>query len=220
MNAERTLANRTLMLLCVLTLIGSAFRLLPYYWSEEHKGWLLCLWGANAILPLFLAGVSKSRYLWLGYAIPLAGLVISDLIIQVILQSRQLPTSSLTGRLATYSLFLALAQLGLVFRWFKLSRFKTIMTGIGLSLTGSILFFLISNFLVWTQSTPAAGTFYYPPTWAGLIRCYEMGLPFFKNQFSSDGIFALVFFSIFALLESQIFNQASKPSVAKANAVR
>lgn len=213
MNAEPTLARRALLMLVFLTVIGSAFRLLPYYWSEEHKGWLFCLWGANAILPLFLIGIAKTRNLWLGYAIPLAGFIISDLLIQTILQSRQLPTSTLTGRLVTYALFLILAQFGLLLRWLKLSRFETTVTAVGLSLTGSILFFLISNFMVWMQSTPAAGQYFYPPTWAGLMQCYEMAIPFFKNQLFSDGIFALLFFTLFALQESTILSKSVKPSV-------
>lgn len=43
------------------------------------------------------------------------------------------------------------------------------------SLTGSVLFFLITNFGVW-----ATGTMY-AHTAAGLIQAYTLGLPFFRN---------------------------------------
>ncbi|MDA1080014.1 MAG: hypothetical protein O2840_04990 [bacterium] len=49
----------------------------------------------------------------------------------------------------------------------------------------SLLFFLLSNFGVWW--------FWYPQTWAGLVLCYTMALPFYRNTFLSDvGFFAII----------------------------
>ena len=45
---------------------------------------------------------------------------------------------------------------------------------IGAAVGGACLFFLVTNFGVWLQGTM------YPLTWAGLLQCYAMGLPFFK----------------------------------------
>lgn len=65
----------------------------------------------------------------------------------------------------------------------------------GASLIASISFFLISNlgvFLAWNM---------YPKTWAGLVECYTLALPFFRNTLISDMIFALAFFSVPVAIE-------------------
>jgi hypothetical protein len=194
---------RQITFFAVLALVAFSVRFLPYI-KEQHESWLLCLWGANAVLPLLMLTVSQSKSLFLGYALPFFGFVISDVIIQTILQAKGLTTSSLNGRLVIYAMFFGLSQLGLILRWLKLNGLARILAGVGLTLTGSILFFLISNGLVWYYSTPAAGEFYYAPTWAGLLRCYELALPFFRNQFLGDAIFSVVFFGVYAVYEQQV----------------
>ncbi|HMP16588.1 MAG TPA: hypothetical protein PKD72_06180, partial [Gemmatales bacterium] len=52
-------------------------------------------------------------------------------------------------------------------------------------------------------STPAHGAYYYPPTWEGLLRCYEMALPFFRNQLLGDGLFSVAFFGIYAAVQQK-----------------
>ncbi len=56
------------------------------------------------------------------------------------------------------------------------SKLQKVMT----VLSGSLVFFMVSNFGVWF-----AGQMY-PQTVAGLIETFVMGLPFYKNQFLSD----------------------------------
>lgn len=60
-------------------------------------------------------------------------------------------------------------------------------------------FFVISNFGVWWTSDlyPVA---LYPKTAAGLIDCYIMGLPFFKNTLISVWLFSVLFFGIHYLV--------------------
>ena len=53
-----------------------------------------------------------------------------------------------------------------------------------------VSFFLLSNFAVW-----AFGTMY-PHNWSGLIQCYTMAIPFFRNTFASDLILTPLAFSI------------------------
>lgn len=210
MNADRTTLRRTLTLLVVMTILGFAARLLPY-WKEETTGWLFCIWGANAVLPLFMVHLARNRSLFWAYAMPMIGFVVTDLLIQLILQARQLPTSSLSGRLFIYGVFLVLAQLGLVLRYLKLNRWTMLASGVGITLLGSVLFFLFTNFMIWTNSKPSDGAYYYPPTWSGLLYCYELALPFFRNQFLADGFFSAVFFGIFAFQEyaATVAEQAS-----------
>ena len=58
------------------------------------------------------------------------------------------------------------------------------------SLTGALLFFLITNFAVWYNA------FMYPLTWHGLMQSYQMGLPFFRHQLISDLISTTILFEV------------------------
>ncbi len=61
---------------------------------------------------------------------------------------------------------------------------------LGLSFLGTFLFFLITNFGVWFGGTM------YPQTVAGLVDCYMMGLPFYRNQLTSDLFTSLALFEV------------------------
>lgn len=54
------------------------------------------------------------------------------------------------------------------------------------ALLGSLSFFLISNFGVWIEGQ------LYPQNFAGLVHCYQMAIPFLKNEFVSNLIGSLV----------------------------
>ena len=58
------------------------------------------------------------------------------------------------------------------------------------ALTGSVAFFLVSNFAVWAVYAM------YPKTLSGLAACYAAGVPFFRNAFASDMLFTAAFFTI------------------------
>ncbi len=61
------------------------------------------------------------------------------------------------------------------------------------SLTGSVIFFLITNFAVWALYS------WYPHTWAGLANCFAMALPFFKNSLAGDLFYGVALFSVYEL---------------------
>ena len=42
----------------------------------------------------------------------------------------------------------------------------------------------------------------YAKNLAGLIECYEMAIPFFRNTFLSDILFSFVLFSVYAFVKS------------------
>ncbi len=58
------------------------------------------------------------------------------------------------------------------------------------TLSGSVSFFLISNFSVWVVWQM------YPKTFSGLMACYVAGLPFFRSALISDLLFTAAFFGI------------------------
>jgi hypothetical protein len=79
-------------------------------------------------------------------------------------------------------------------------------------LASAIVFFLVTNFGVWIASTPNLGPYYYPPTLAGLVRCYEMAWPFFRGTLLGDVVYTAALFGGYAFAASRY------PAVARATA--
>lgn len=62
------------------------------------------------------------------------------------------------------------------------------------TLTSSILFFVVTNFAVWLVGG------LYPLTWEGLVACYVAALPFFRNSLVGDVLYTATLFGSYALL--------------------
>jgi hypothetical protein len=63
------------------------------------------------------------------------------------------------------------------------------------ALTGSVSFFLVSNFGVWAVWN------LYPKNLGGLLACYAAGVPFYRNQLAGDLIFTAAVFGLPALVK-------------------
>jgi hypothetical protein len=57
---------------------------------------------------------------------------------------------------------------------------------------GSVLFFVLTNFGVFLFQNM------YPKSAAGLVECFTMALPFFRNSLFGDLFYTLILFSLFA----------------------
>ncbi|RPI17881.1 MAG: hypothetical protein EHM58_07590 [Ignavibacteriae bacterium] len=64
----------------------------------------------------------------------------------------------------------------------------------GTTAAASIIFFIISNFGVWMTGTMYALTF------DGLVLCYTMAIPFYRNSLAGDLFYVTVMFGIYALV--------------------
>jgi hypothetical protein len=74
----------------------------------------------------------------------------------------------------TWGAWIAVGLTSLLFS--KVTSLKTqLPSGIGFGISGTLLFFLITNFAVWTLG-------WYPMTFAGLMQSYAMGIPFLWPQ--------------------------------------
>ena len=81
-----------------------------------------------------------------------------------------------------------------------LMKFGKFSLRLGLmTIISSLLFFLITNFSVWLIYD------YYPKTFEGLLLCYTMGLPFFKNTMLSTLIYTGVFVVFIDFLKNTPF---------------
>jgi hypothetical protein len=115
----------------------------------------------------------------LALIIPLAALIISDMFI-----------GFHNTIFFVYGSFLIIGFLGL---WLK--SHKKPFTILGTTLFGSTIFFIITNFGVWLTG----GGWFYPKTWQGLVECYTLAIPFFRNTVAGDVVYTGVLFGLFEL---------------------
>ena len=111
----------------------------------------------------------------LAWTVPLAIMALSDLWIGLH------PLVAFTW--GSYVLLGLLASFG----YERLHR-KSLM--LGFAPVGSLLFFSITNFGVWLQGQ------LYTRNFAGLVRCYEMALPFLRNTGFSDLFYTGLFLGL------------------------
>ena len=71
---------------------------------------------------------------------------------------------------------------------------------LGYSLLGSVVFFLVTNFAVWTTANPTLA----PACASSLGACYVAGLPFFQWTLLGTLFYSAILFGSFALLRSRI----------------
>jgi len=113
------------------------------------------------------------------FIIPIAIMLLSDLF---------LGFSSIT--LFVYAAFILVSFIGL---YFKKMNIKTI-------LLSSISFFIITNFGVWLL--------YYPKSLTGLLECYTLALPFFRNSLIGDFFFAGIMYFSFEFISTKYLKTA------------
>jgi hypothetical protein len=166
-------------------LLAVVIRLVPYVLGPNTVWpWNLTAVGA---LGLFAGARLRSRA---AYLVPLAALVVSDLLLWQPLADQGFPAF---GRLTPfrYACFLLYALIGR----FLVNKTSPLWIGGG-SLAGSVLFFLLTNFGVWVFGDGVT----YIKTLAGLIECYVAAIPFFQNTLAGDLGFTALFFGLYAVL--------------------
>lgn len=110
--------------------------------------------------------------------VPMAALLISDYFI-----------SGFYGPTMFY-VYGSFVLIGLIGVWVR--SHKNLGTIVSSSLVSSLLFFLITNFGVWTGN-------WYPHTLAGLTETYVAAIPFFRNTILGDLFYTGLFFGGYEL---------------------
>ncbi|OGG13422.1 hypothetical protein A3D77_04985 [Candidatus Gottesmanbacteria bacterium RIFCSPHIGHO2_02_FULL_39_11] len=131
------------------------------------------------------ATLISSLYLGKKWAIlvPLITLLISDAII-----------GNTSIFLFTWSAYLFLGMVSYCgYRLRKIKSLPKIFASLGFAISGSLWFFLWTNFGVWLLDTHHM----YEKDMAGLLKSYVMGVPFFKNNLVGNLFF--IFISISAV---------------------
>jgi len=167
----------------VFILMAVFIRIIPYV-PALHQIPHLANFTPVAAIALFSGFYLNRKY---SLFVALGAMLISDLIIgfynPVVMAS-------------VYGSFILIGTLGI---WLK--KHHTIGNLVITTLFGSIIFFLITNFAVWAFP----GSFVmYPKTWQGLIDCYIMGLPFFRNTALGDLFYVGALFGAYELVNMWI----------------
>ena len=172
MNDNRHRTIRDFLVFLLLVSIGVAGR-----WAQPE--WCFTPTAAATIF----AGWYFTR-LRVAALVPIAILGISDLALE--------SHDSLGVMLFTYAVMTVPVFFG---RWLRNSEGRA-DTAVRLAICGLLpatLFWLVSNFAVWTFQSD------YAKTWAGLVHCYWMAVPFFRWMLAGDVFYLAVLLGCAAL---------------------
>jgi len=131
----------------------------------------------------------------LALVLPLAAMLMSDLF---------LGFYTWPIMLSVYISFGIMGSIGLAVRENK--KLSTILGG---TILGSLIFFLATNFSVWAFGN------WYPHSLAGLINCYAMAIPFFKNSLLGDLFYAGVLVGAYEAGLAFIYRESKAAAIAK-----
>ncbi|MBE37664.1 MAG: hypothetical protein CMP50_03300 [Flavobacteriales bacterium] len=121
----------------------------------------------------------------LSFLIPIAIMLISDLIL------------GYSMNLAVYISFMIMVCCG-----FLLKQNQNGFRIINITILGSLIFFIVTNFSVFLTSS------LYPKSIIGLIECYTLAIPFFLNTIIGNIIYSLIMFYGFNAIKSKILVKA------------
>ena len=159
-----------------MILAAAATRIVPHPWNFTAVG-AMCLFG----------GAYFQRK-WHALLVPLAALLLSDIVLAATLYG----FGSLRSVWASYVLFAVIVLLGRTLRG-RVTFWRVTATAIA----ASVMFFLLSNFKVWLMGHG------YPHTPVGLWACYMAALPFAQNMVLGDLFYSGVLFGGYELLSLQ-----------------
>lgn len=176
--------KKNLLSLLLFITIGTLSRVIPHPWNFTGIT-------AMAIFAGLLA--KENKFLFIA---PLASLFLSDLIL-----------GFHNTMVFTYLGFAVIGLLNLQFfsknlsEVVNLKKSQQIFSMLGVSLSGSLVFFVISNFGVWFS------TAMYAKNVAGLVQCFVAALPFLQNQMLGDAFYSLCFLALFNLFSVKQVSQ-------------
>lgn len=169
--------SKQLLLVCLLVFLAAMSRLAKHPFNFTPI----------IAMAIFTGFYTKSKYFFL---IPLLAMLISDYFI------------------GFYNFWLMLSvYVGIIIAFFIAHTAKNNKKWyiiVGISVSSSLMFFLLTNFSVWCF------TEWYPHTLIGLRECFIMAIPFFRNSLVGDLFYSFVFFGIYELVfivVNNIFNK-------------
>lgn len=126
-------------------------------------------------LGLFAGAYIVDRRVWL---LPLCALLLSDIFV------------GFYEPIAMLFVYLGFALSVFIGRFVLFEKRSTFRLG-GAALISATLFFIVSNFGTWLTGA------LYPVSFAGLIECYVMAIPFYGNTLMGDLFYVVLLFGLF-----------------------
>jgi hypothetical protein len=150
-------------------------------------------WNFSPVEAIALFGGAYFASRWLAVLVPLAGLLVSDLLLSQIHGGAYATYFGSTSFWLVYACIALSSVLGFGLRG-KVNGLRVL----GYSLAGSVLFFLVTNFGAWIGSSM------YPQNAAGLMAAYIAGIPFFQGTLLGTLFFSALLFGGFSLLRQRM----------------
>lgn len=161
----------------LLVVIASLYRIMP---------WRPFGFAPQIAMAIFGGAIIKDKKL--AFLLPLLSMFISDGLYEVLYRNGVGNIKGFyDGQLQNYILFAIMPVFGLLIRKITVPKI------IAASFAAPTAYFLASNFLVWLSTSAEAGL-QRPKTFAGLMMCYNDGLPFYPWSVVSTLIFSAILF--------------------------
>jgi hypothetical protein len=181
----------------LLILAASLYRA----WPDRPYGF-----APQMAMALFAGALIKDKRL--AFLLPLLSMLLSDALYQVLYINGLTEIEGFySGQWVNYLLIGGVTVFGFLLK--KITALRVLL----FSLSGSLVFFLTSNFAVWA----GGGGFERPKTFDGLLLCYYDGLAFFRdyglikgfygNLFLGDLFFCALLFGSFYLLQRTVLGR-------------
>lgn len=140
-------------------------------------------------IALFAGFIIKQKDM--SFLLPLLALFFSDAVIQFLYTQDLFPYAGFYGgQWKNYLVLMAATLIGWVL---KGRNYQSLLAG---TIAAPTVFFLVSNFMVWTASTEIV----YAKSFSGLMTCYEAGLPFYRNSLVATLVFLPVILLVYNYL--------------------
>jgi hypothetical protein len=174
-NKQQTILSFILLAICVVLRIAS------------HNTYIA---NFTPILAMGLFAGSVIADKKIAIILPIAAMFITDLFFQLFTST---PGFYGESQIFNYVAFGLVALLGTQL------KNRTALNVFGFSITGSLIFFVVSNLGVWLDTTYNL----YPKNLSGLSNCFVQAILFYKNNFLSklifpDLLFSALFFGFYA----------------------
>jgi len=136
--------------------------------------------GISPVMALALFGGFIARDKDKMFLLPLFALLLSDATIQFLYEQNWFPYAGFyAGQWKNYVLLLTLPLIAV------LLGAKSRISLIAGALAGPTFYFLVSNLFVWMS----AGEAVYTKDWNGLLNCYTLAIPFYRNSLAATIVF-------------------------------
>lgn len=173
-------SKQTIIAFVLILLVASLYRV----WEGRPFGF-----APQMAIALFAGAVIKDKK-W-AIILPLLSMLLSDVLYQVLYINGMTPIQGFyDGQWVNYLLIAGITVFGM------LMRRITFLNVLGFSVSGSIIYFLLSNFTVWI----GGGGLGRPKTFDGLMLCYGDAIAFYRdygviNGFAGNVLIGDLFFA-------------------------